>query len=374
MYITGIGRTKFGKLEQNLGELMLESILKTLQDAKIKLENIDAIFLSNNLSGLNQNQLHLNSLLATLLKIDIPIIRIESTCASGGVAFYNSLFSLNKFKNILVLGVEKMSGLSSSELTSNIGTTSDYYLDQKQGFIFPAGAAMIIERYEKRYGNIMDELALISLKNHENGNLNKFAHFYEKKVTLDKIKNSIKLVGKLRLYDCSPVSDGSVALVVSKQKRDKRSIKIKACEMATGPISLSLNPGVSMPAVKTACKKALTKAEMKISDVDIIEIHDGYTIIELITMEDLGLCKQGQSPRMIKKGITKLNGKIPVNTDGGLKANGHPIGATGLAQIYEIITQLRGKAGKRQFKAKTGLAHNIGGMVGSCVISIFRRE
>ncbi|MBD3204316.1 thiolase domain-containing protein [Candidatus Woesearchaeota archaeon] len=370
MYISGIGRTKFGKLDMTLHEMMVESVQKALDDSKTDLKNIDAIFVSNNLSGLNQGQLHLNSLLATILKLDIPIIRVESTCASGGVTFYNSLFSLSKFDNILVLGVEKMSALSSKELSTNIGTTSDKKLDQKQGFIFPAGAAMIIERYEKKFGNVMDELALISLKNHNNGNLNKNAHFFGKEVNLEKIKNSKKLVGKLRLYDCSPVSDGSVSIVVSKNKKDKRSVKIKSCEMSTGPISLSLNPGTSMPAVKKAAKRALDAADMKITDIDVIEIHDGYTIVELITMEDLGLCKPGKAPGMIRKGKTKLKGAIPVNTDGGLKANGHPIGATGLAQIYELVTQIRGEAGKRQVKAKTGLAHNIGGMVGSCVVTV----
>ncbi|MBN2421655.1 thiolase domain-containing protein [Candidatus Woesearchaeota archaeon] len=374
MYICGVGRTKFGKLELELPEIMTEAVTKALIDAKLRLKDIDAIFISNNLAGLNQGQLHLNSLLATILKIDIPIFRLESTCASGGATFYNSLFSLSKFKNILVLGVEKMTGLASDLLSTNIGTTSDLNLDQEQGFIFPVGAAMIIERYEKRFGNVMDDLALISLKNHENGNLNEYAHFYGKEVTLEKIKGSRTIVGKLRLYDCSPVSDGAVALVVSKQKRDRRSIKIQACEMATGPISLSLNPRTSMPAVKTACKRALSSAGMKILDMDLIEIHDGYTIIELITMEDLGLCKPGQAGKLIREGKTKLNGKIPINTDGGLKANGHPIGATGLAQIYEIVTQLRGEAGKRQVNAKTGLAHNIGGMVGSCVVSIFKRD
>ncbi len=374
MYIIGIGRTKFGKNDKDLTGLMYEAVDKALKDAKIRIKDIDAIFVSNNLSGLNQKQLHLNSLLATILQVDIPIIRVESTCASAGATFYSSLFSLSRFDNILVVGVEKMSGLSLDVISTNIGTTSDRELDQKKGFIFPVGAAMIIERYEKKYGPVMDELALISLKNHDNGNLNEYAHFYGKEVTLEKIKNSPLLVGKLRLYDCSPVSDGAVAVVVSKEKRGMRSIRIRACEMATGPLSLSMNPGTSMPAQKKACKKALKSAGMKINDIDMIEIHDGYTIIELVTMEDLGLCGPGDAPRLIRKGYTKRNGKVPVNTDGGLKANGHPIGATGLAQIFEVVTQLRGEAGKRQVSAKTGLTHNIGGMVGSCVVSIFERE
>lgn len=373
MYITGIGRTKFGKLDLNLHEMMLEAASKALADAKTPLEKIDAIFLSNNLSGLNQGQLHLNSLLATILQTDIPIIRVESTCASGGVTFYNSLFCLSRFKNILVLGVEKMSDIDSKQLSTNIGTTSDVELDQRQGFIFPVGGAMIIERYEKRYGPVMDELAELSLKNHENGNLNEYAHFYGKQVTLEKIKSSPVIVGKLRLYDCSPTSDGAVAFVVSTEKRDGRSVRIASCEMATGPLSLSLNPGTSMPAQVAACQRALKAAGMKIGDIDLIEIHDGYTIIELITMEDIGLCRRGEAPSLIRKGYTRRDGKKPVNTDGGLKADGHPIGATGLAQMYEAVVQLRGEAGERQVSARTALTHNIGGMVGSCVVSVFRR-
>ncbi len=375
MYIRGIGRTRFGKLDMTMQQMMVEAVTKSLADSSLTLKDVDAVVISNNLSGLNQRQLHLNSLFSTIFKVDIPVIRVESTCASGGAAFFNGMLALSRFENVLVLGVEKMTGLDSEEVSSNIATTSDRHLDQEQGFIFPVGAAMIIERYERKYGPVMDDLAQISLKNHENGNLNEYAHFFGKEVTLDKIRNSKVLVGKLRLYDCSPVSDGAVSIVISRDKSDSRSVNVKACEMATGPISLSMNPGTSMPAVRKAADLAYSAAGLTVRDIDLFEIHDGYTIIELIAMEDLGICKPGQAPSLVRKGATKRHGTIPINTDGGLKADGHPIGATGLAQIYESVIQLRGEAGKRQLgTCRTALCHNIGGMVGSCVVTILGRD
>jgi len=377
MYITGIGKTKFGILRQGLPELCYEAMQKALKDANASIEDIEAIFVSNFLAGSAQSQLHINSLIASLLPgIDIPIIRIETACASSGAALHQAIISLSKYKNVMVLGAEKMSGVGMKEMTSCIAEAGDRMLDQKEGVIFPASYALIAQQHMLRYGTTVDDLALISLKAHKNANLNELAHFAYKTVTRDMINNSPIVSTPLRLFDCSPISDGAAALIISREKKDGRSIKILASALRTGTISLAQRKDItSFPAAKAAAEEAYAQAGMTPDKIDIAEVHDCFTIAELVAIEDLGFCALGESKGWIRQGKTSLTGQLPINTGGGLKANGHPIGATGASQVCEIVTQLRREAGARQVKkADIGLTHNVGGVGGTVAVHIFRRE
>jgi acetyl-CoA C-acetyltransferase len=268
-----------------------------------------------------------------------------------------------------------MTGPGNPQITKAICAANDALSDQKEGLIFPAGFALIARQYFKKYGATSNDLDLVSLKSHSNANLNETAHFFHKKVDLEMIKNSPKVCSPFKLFDCSPVSDGAAAVVLSSKKNSCRDIEIIGSAFRTDTISLAQrNDLTSFSAVRLAAADAYKQAGISPKDVSIAEVHDCFTISELVAMDDLGFCKPGLAKDLVRKNETALSGKIPIGTGGGLKAGGHPIGATGIAQIYELTTQLRGEAGSRQVdRAKIGLAHNIGGTAGSAAVHILKR-
>lgn len=372
MYIRGIGRTPFGHLRESFSELASKASKRALLDANMEIHDIDAIYVSNFCGGITQHQLHTNSLVADALTIHgIPIIRVETACASGGSALHQACIASHTYQNILVIGMEIITHdpLRSMEALS---MASDYQKDQKNGLIFPAAYALIATEYMKRYGLLHSDLAQISLKNHSNANLNEFAHFHDKYVTMEQIEQSPMVSSPLQLFDCSPISDGACAVIVSAKKQSKRDIRILASALSAGNLSLSTASDITtFPAAKQSAKKAYTQAGCNPKDIDCACVHDCFTIAEIIAMEDLGFCAVGKAKNLIRTEQTTLGGTLPINTDGGLKADGHPIGASGLAQIYELVVQLRAEAGKRQVqKATLGLAHNIGGVGGTAAVHI----
>lgn len=376
VFINGIGRTKFGNMPQSLGELAYESMYTAIQDSPLDILDIDAIFVSNFLGGVLNRQLHLNSLIASLIPgVNIPIIRIETACASGSVSLNQAIHSLSKFSNVMIVGVEKMNGTKIVNPIDAIATAGDYNLDTQNGLIFPAAYALIAQQYMLKYGIGHEILEEISYINHKNANLNPLAHFYHKEVTKQMIKDSPAVASPLNLFDCSPISDGAVSIIVSDKKHSDRDIPILSSHTSTDSISLTQRADItSFNATKIASKNAYTEAGIQSKDVDFLEVHDCFTINQLIALEDLQICESGKAVELVQNGNIEINGEIPVNVDGGLKANGHPIGATGLAQIFEIVTQLRLEAGKRQVNdPEIGLAHNIGGVGGTSGITILGR-
>ena len=373
MYITGVGRTKFGILSKSLVELTYEAMFNAIEDSPLNINDIDAIYVSNFLGGPLNGQLHFNSIIASLLpSINIPIIRIETACASSSVAFNQALNSLKKMPNIMIIGVEKMTGTKLMSPTDAIAMAGDHEIDFEQGLIFPAAYALIAQQYMQKYGVTHDILELVSYINHVNANRNPLAHFYHKEVTREMIKNSQMVASPLNLFDCSPLSDGAVAIIISDKKHADRDIRILSSRIATDTISLTQRADMtSFLATKIAGAQAYKDAGITPKKIDVVEVHDCFTISELLALEDLGFCAPGESSTMIENGDILLDGALPVNPDGGLKANGHPIGATGLAQIFEIVTQLRLEAGSRQVAdPEIGLTQNIGGIGGTCGITI----
>ncbi len=373
MHITGIGRTKFGSLPRTLPELAYEAMYDAIADGNIDITEIDAIFVSNFLGGPLNGQLHLNSVIASLLPgMNVPVVRVETACASSSTALKQALFALEKLDHVMVVGVEKMTSPDVLGTTEAIAMAADRRIDQINGLIFPANYALIAQQYMQKYGVDHEVLEQVALINHQNARLNPLAHFYYKEVTLDVIRRSPVISTPLNLFDCSPISDGAAAVVVSKESRSARDAKVLSCQFMADSTSLTQRSNLtSFNAARLAAKKAYAESGTAPRDIDIVEVHDCFTISELIALEDLGFCPPGEAARMVGEGRILRDGDIPVNTDGGLKADGHPIGATGLAQVYEIVTQLRGEAGKRQVPgARKGMTHNVGGIGGTAAVTI----
>ncbi len=371
-YITGIGRTKFGKLQESLPELMALAIREALLDSSLQPQDIQAAYITNFVGDSLVDQLHLGALLSSLLKTNIPATRIESACASGGVGVLQARMALEQFDPVLVIGAEKMSTSSSPAVAKRLGTAGCALIDQEVGLIFPANYALMAQEHMREYGTTSHDLALIALKNHTNARLNPLAHFYHKDVDLEMIENSPAVCSPLRLFDCSPISDGAVAVILSREQKHSHDPHFLASTMATDSLSIVERRDLTtFRAATIASKKAYHQAKCTAADIDFAQVHDCFTIAELVAMEDLGFADIGRAAEYVQDNRFALSGDKPVNTDGGLKADGHPIGASGVAQIYETVLQLRGQAEKRQLDcARIGLTHNIGGAGGTCAIHI----
>jgi acetyl-CoA C-acetyltransferase len=373
MYIKGIGRTKFGILDKSLPQLLYEAMYKAIEDSPLGIEDIDAVVIANFLGGSTYGQLHLGSLVTSLLPgTNLPAFRIEAACASGGLAVYQALSLGHDFENILVVGGEKLYPQMNKKIYKNIAMAGDVLRDQREGLIFPAQYAFVASAYFKKYGASLDDLALVSLKNYTNAAYNPLAHFNYKDLTLDLLNSSPIVCSPLRIFDCCPISDGAAALIISREAGSRRDIEIIGAGAATDAISLSSRKKfASFESASSAAEIAYRMADISPDDVDIAEVHDCFTIAELVAMEDLGFCSRGEASKLLRRGETNLRGRLPINTDGGLLADGHPVGTTGIAQICEIVKQLRGEAGDRQvLGARIGLAHNVGGVGGTAVVHI----
>jgi len=274
--------------------------------------------------------------------------------------------------NILVCAGEKLVDNKSEMTVHWILSATERVIEQTEGMLFPVQNSLVWQQYMKKYGATMNDLALIAFKNHQNATLNPKAYYYQRPVSLEKIKNSPIIASPFRLFDCSLSVNGGAAVILTKEKTD---IEIIGSGFATDYL---LTFGREEPwhfkATRLAAKKAFKEAKIKPLDIQVAEVHDAFTSVELFSYEDLGFAEIGEGAELIRKGIVNLDGKLPVNTSGGLKAKGHPISVTGLAQVYEIVNQLRGKCGERQVKnAKIGLCHNIGGTGGSITVHILKR-
>ena len=378
--ILGVYSTKFGELwNVSPRTLAREAMGNALRESGLRASQIDALFVGNMLSGILGNQANLGSLLVEELGVQIPAFRLEGACASGGLALHNAINSLKagQYKTALVLGIEKMTDHSPEEITSALmAAGSDE--ERMAGATFPGVYALMAQAYMQKYKVTEEELASISVKNHYHGTLNPKAQF-QFPVTIDQVMKSSKIADPLKLLDCSPISDGAAAVVITSEStigKSKKSIQIAASEVATDTLSLHNRESfTSLKAVVEASEKAYKKAGIKASDVDVAEIHDCFSISEAIATEDLGFSKRGQGARDISKGKrTLFKGNIICNPSGGLKSCGHPVGATGIKQIVEITEQLRGIAGKRQVeRAEIGLTHNVGGSGTVAVIHILQK-
>jgi acetyl-CoA C-acetyltransferase len=279
---------------------------------------------------------------------------------------------------VLVGGVEKMTHRITPDVTEFLAMASDFPFEQWHGLTFPSLYALMATAHMHKYGTTEEQMAMVAVKNHHNGALNPKAHM-QREVTLEKALNSRIIAWPLKLYDCSLITDGASCLILTKPELAKKFTDTPVHIIGTGQASDTIGlyerrDFTTLKAARVAAKEAYKMAGVKPSDIDVAEVHDCFTIAELIAYEDLGFCEPGKGGKMIKEGVTTLEGRIPVNTSGGLKSKGHPVGATGTAQAYEIFLQLTEQAQKRQVKgAEIGLAHNVGGSGATATVHIFRR-
>ena len=369
MYVKGVGMTKFGFENRPTWDMAYEASLEALNGSAIN--DIDAVVVSTvDTLVSDERQRHYPSLVSSLFKRKIPMIQIPAVCGGGGAAFWTA----NKlgYDNVLVLGVDKIAVNTPPIITNEIMNATDKVWEQNEGMIFPCSVALIAQQHMLRYGTTTDDLDLVAFKNHENAFLNEKTPFYRKKITLEQIKKSPVISSPFRLYDCTLNVNGAAACVLTKDKTDVEVAGSGLNVDYMGPFERE--DMTKLIACEMAAKEAYKKAGIGAEDIDVMEVHDAFTILELISYEDLGFCKKGEGAKLIRDGTTKIDGKLPVNPSGGLKARGHPISATGMAQIYEIVRQLRGECGDRQVsRHKYGLAQNIGGPGGSVIVNIFKK-
>jgi acetyl-CoA C-acetyltransferase len=371
--------TDFGELwDKSLRTIWAEAALAALADAEV--EKIDLITIGCMSPGLFVGQEHLASLLADELGMaGTAASRVESACASGGLALRTGFAEVASglSDTVLVTGVEKMNDVDGADATYALGTAADQEWEGFHGITFPGLYAMLARAHMQRYGTTVEQLAAVAVKNHANGLLNPHAQ-YHLKLTVEAALQSTMVADPLRLMDCSPVTDGAAALVLTTVERAEKMaggrpiVRISGSGLATDTISLANREDLTeLKAVRVAGERAYAMAGKKPEDLDVVEVHDCFTIAEIMATEALGLFGPGAGGKAAEDGLTAINGKIPVNTSGGLKSKGHPVGATGVAQVAEIVAQLRGEAGDRQVEgAKTGLAQNMGGSGGSSIVHI----
>jgi acetyl-CoA C-acetyltransferase len=372
MHVKGVGMTKFGVHSRTTHELCYEAAMEAIEDANISPDEIDAVFISRGDSSSDgERQRLFPSVISSILQREgIPIVQTMAACAGGGAAFWDAAHSGHK--TVLVLGVEKLTPTTTPVVTDDLMMAAERIYEQTEGLNFPAQNALIAQQYMRRYGVSSDDLALVAFKNHSNANLNPKARFYGKNVTLDMIKRSPVICSPLRLFDCSVSVDGAAAAIITREKTD---IEIAGSALFADRLPAFEAPDMtSWGASRLSAEQAYKEAGITPKDIDVVELHDAFTSVELMAYEDLGFCEKGEGKKLIRKGHTKLNGHLPVNCSGGLKAKGHPISATGVSQIYEITKQLRGQADKRQVdNPKIGITHNVGGVGSSVTVHVFRK-
>ncbi len=376
--IIGVSQTKFGELwDKSFRDLIVEAGLKAVEDANIEGDELGAMYVGNMSAGLFVQQEHIASLIADHSGLaPIPCARVEAACASGGLALRNGIMAVASGYHDMVIsaGVEKMTDVV--DPTPAIATASDQEWEAQQGVTFPSLYAMMARRHMYEYGTTREQLAMVSVINHKNGAKNPLAQF-PMEISVDAVLNSSIVADPLRLLDCSPVSDGAAAVILCPAEDAKKytdtPIYVKASAQASGTIALHDRKDLTtIDSTVHASRNAYKMAGLQPKDIDLVEVHDCFSINGLLAVEDLGFVEKGKGGIAIEEGMTELDGDIPVNPSGGLKARGHPLGATGIAQAAEIVWQLRGEAGKRQVDgAQIGMTHNIGGTGGTAAVHIF---
>ena len=379
--VIGVGVTKFGKHERSSGELFAEAAVDALSDAELPPGAVQALYYGNVVGGETEHQLHTGPQAASILGIpNVPTTRFEAACASSHAAFRHAVMEIAAGVSdvVLVGGGERVLNVPTADSTEYFAYASDARWEQPLGLTFPGVFALVARAHMAKYGTTEEQMAAVAVKNHKHGALNPKAQF-QKEITLDTVMKSAYIADPLKLYDCCPFTDGGAAIVLASEdvaRTRRRAVWVLASAAASDSMLLGDKKDLSrVMATERAAKAAYQQAGKSPADVDVVELHDCFTIAEIVATEGLGLFEPGAGGIAAERGWTSLGGKIPVNTSGGLKAKGHPIGATGAAQIAEIVTQLRGEAGARQVDgARTGLTHTLGGNTATVLVSLFGRD
>jgi len=377
--VIGIGKTAFGAFpDRDLRSLAVEAGEKALADAHVSPSQIEAFYLGNFAGPSFVGQNHLAPYIAGAMGITgVPATRFEAACASSGSAFFHAVSAVGAglYDVVMVGGVEKMTSQTTPKVTEILAGAGDMQGEGKAGATFPALFAMIARRHMYQYGTTREMLAAVAVKNHANGAKNPQAHM-KKVVTMEQVLAGKPIAEPLTVYDCSLISDGAAAVIIAPLDRAKefasKAVKILGIAQTSDQVALDQKDDITtFKAVREAGEKAYKMAGLTANDIQFAEMHDCFTIAEIIACEDLGFVKKGDGGRYALDGCTALTGPRPVNTSGGLKAKGHPVGATGVGQICDLTIQIRGEAGERQIaRHEIGLAQNLGGSGATAVVTI----
>ncbi|MCL4853949.1 MAG: thiolase domain-containing protein [Bryobacteraceae bacterium] len=377
--IIGIGKTPFGAFpDRDLRSLATEAGSKALTDANVKPSGVEAFYLGNFAGPSFIGQSHLAPYIAAPLGLTgIPAVRCEAACASSGAAFFQAVSTVGAglYDLVLVIGTEKMTSQPTPRVTEILASAGDLEGEVKAGATFPALFAMIARRHMYQYGTTREQMSLVAVKNHANGARNPYAHM-RKPVTLEQAMAGRLVAEPLNLYDCSLVSDGAAAVVVAPLERagefTGRPVRVRGIAQASDFVALDLKDDITrFRATQKAAEKAYRMAGVTARDIEFAEVHDCFTIAEIVALEDLGFVAKGEGGPYTQDGCTALNGPRPVNASGGLKSKGHPVGATGTGQLCDLVLQIRGEAGGNQVERHSlGLAQNLGGSGATSVVTI----
>lgn len=381
--IIGAGCTPFGEFwDRSFRDIFVEAGVEAIEDAGVQGEEIDELFVGNMSAGRFVEQEHIASLIADyagLASLHVPSTRVEAACASGGLALRMGMLTIasGHADIVVVAGVEKMTDVSVQAATDMLTAAADREWEGFAGATFPGLYAMIARRHMHEYGTTPEQLACVAVKNHHNGTMNPKAQ-YRNEITVEAVLRSIMIAEPLHMLDCSPITDGGAAVVLAPadiaKKYTDTPIHIRASAQASDTLTLHDRTDITtLDATVAAASRAYKMAGLTPKDIDFVEVHDCFTIAEICAIEDLGFFEKGTGGKVTEDGITAIDSDLPVNPSGGLKACGHPVGATGIKQVVEIVQQLRGEAGRRQVAGEIGMTHNIGGSGGTAVVNIFSR-
>jgi len=382
--IIGAGCTRFGeRWDDSLRDLVVETGIMAIEDASVSGEEIDGLYVGNMSGGRFVEQEHIGALIsdcAGLSRLHVPSTRVEAACASGGLALRQAVLAVaSGYSDVVIAaGVEKMTDVTGGVAADALAAAADREWECFFGATFPALYAMIARLHMHRFGTTREELAAVAVKNHHNGCMNPISQ-YQMEISVDKVMRSPLVADPLRVLDCSPITDGAAAVVLAPteiaHKYSDAPIRILATAQASDTLALHDRREITtLDASVFAARKAFGQAGLEPKEIDFAEVHDAFTIGEIVAIEDLGFVEKGEGGRAAEEGLTAIGGEIPINTSGGLKACGHPVGATGIKQAYEMVLQLRGEAGKRQVEgAEVGLTHNVGGCGGTALVHIMSR-
>jgi len=379
--IVGIGHGKFGnRSDATVQELAFEPFKQAIEDAKnLRREDIDALVVGSvpeyhmqrSLPGVVAEYVGMNPKSTWLT---------EAACASGSAAIRTAYMAIRSGMHdiVAVIGIQKMRELSTSEILALMGRVGDVQWESIFGTTFPGYYALYANRHMHQFGTTRDQIAQIAIKNHHYGALNPNA-FFQKEVTMERVLNSDDVAYPLKVFDCCANADGAACVIMTNEKKAKKytdtPIWFEGLGSASAEMSVLRRPNlVEIPSAVEAAKQAYKQAKVKPSDIQVAEVHDCFTIAEIMAYENLDFCPKGKGGKFIEEKQSYIGGKTPVNVDGGLKAKGHPVGATGVSMTTEIVKQLRGNAGKRQVSgAEIGLTHNVGGIGQYTFVQILRR-
>ncbi len=381
--VAGTGMTKIGEhWERSLRDLLAEAIFSAADDAGIDLREVGAIYVGNMSSGYLQGQEHLGALAATWLGVPgVAAFKVEAACASGGAAVHQAYLAVASglYECAVASGVEKMTDAVTSDVTAALIMADDQEYVAYVGATFVGLNALVYRRYMEKYGVEQERIAAFSVHCHKYAKLNPYAQF-RREVSLEDVMKSPLIADPIHLLEAAPIGDGAAAVILCSEDFAKRhgiecEVEVAASAAATDAMSLHDREDLTtLSATVEAAKRAYSAAGVGPEDIDVMEVHDAFSILGVIHLEDLGFAKKGEGWRLVEEGELEPGGRIPTNLSGGLKARGHPVGATGVYQVVEVARQLQGRAvGAQVDGAEVGLAQSVGGVGGTVVVTILRR-